>query len=330
MAVTSENLRLALVREATLGVTPATPGFVETQITSETLAPDVTFTQSDMMAGGTRGVPSTVMTEASAGGDINRELVYETSTDLLWESLFGNVFGNDPHGNGIGGTELYDYIQIISHTVEKTWNMPPDGSTKNYHLFKGMVAASGTIEFAPGQIITNNISLVGLEFLTADDVIAGATYAPPAGNSPMTTPRVTSMNICDVDTRTPVAWMTEACFTQLTLAIDNTSRALACIGSLQAKEIAHGRINANASGSLYYAGDEPLDALMAETEFAVQVVAEDVEGNEYEFWFPRAKFTETTVLAQGQSQDVLTTFSMQLLESNVSSYSLYIKRTPTP
>lgn len=327
MAVSAENLLLSLVKETSLGTPPLTPAMMETPIVSESLVYDVTFTESEMISGGTRGVLDTVLTKMAASGDLTRELVYDPVTDILFEQLLGNAWGNDPHTNGIGADEVYDYTQIISTFIEKRWQID-DTPTYNYHHFKGQVPTTGTLEFAPGEIISHVTSLVGLGGNTADAPIAGSTYTPPAGNPPMTAPRVTSMAITQKGTKTPVSWMNAACFTNLTLTFENNTRALACIGSLESREIALGRLNVTGAGSIYYAADDPIDALLEETEYGLIVVAEDVPGNSYEFFFPRVKFTVANVNATGQSTDVMTEFTVQALEYPDTKYTAIFTRTP--
>jgi hypothetical protein len=331
MTVTAENLLLSIVKEVTPGVTPATPVFLEANITSESIAPDPTYTESEMIRGGTRGVTDTVLTQMSTGGDISRELVYEPTTKLLLETILGNLFGADPHTNGITASQLYDYTTLVSLSIEKKWQMDPT-PTYDYHMFVGNVAASATIDFSPGEIITMSTSFVGLSYSLAKTGVTGATYTPPVGNPPMTTPLVTSIVLTDVGTETPVAWMSTVCFTELSLAFENNTRALACIGSLQAKEIAMGRLGITASGSIYYNSDVPLASLLNEQEFGLLIEAADAEDNKYKFFLPRVKFTSADVLATGQSSDVVTNFTLTALQDVAKKYSIIITATdkPTP
>jgi hypothetical protein len=328
MAVSAENLKLSIIKEATLGITPATPAWLTTAIVSESLVLDATFTESEMITPQSRGVPASELTQTATSGDINRELIYEEVTDTLMEALVGNTWGTDPHGHTITTDELYDYTTIISLSAEKDWDM---GGSNNYHNLTGQVPASGSFEFAPGEIITHTTSFVGLSLLTADDPVAGATYTPVSGNPPMSAPRVTSMTLTDLGTSDPVSWMTDACFTNMTLALENNTRALACIGQLPSKEIALGRLNITGSGSLYYSGDEPLNSLLAETEYGLLINAEDSAGNFYKFFMPRCKFTIANVNATGQSTDVMAEITLQVLQEATLMYSIIFGRTtPSP
>lgn len=325
MATSAENLTLSIVRESVIGTTPVDPVWQKTGVVSESLIVEPTFTESEMMAGGTRGVTDTVLTQLATSGDINRELIYENATDMLLESLLGNTFGNDPHANGTDATQLYDYIQLLPLSIEKDWNL--DGVDHNYHRYVGQVPTSGSIEFAPGEIITHTTSFVGLGMSTEDAEIANSTYEDPSGNSPMAAPRVTSMTLTTTGTENPVAWMNAACFTQLNLSFENNTRALACIGSLSSREIALGRLNVTASGSLYYAADDPIDSMLMETEYGLVIEAEDLAGNSYKFFIPRVKFTVANVNATGQSTDVMTEFTLQALEYPATDYTIIITKT---
>lgn len=326
MAISAENLLLSIVEEATYGVTPATPVFLETSIVSESLSADATFTESQMISGGTRGIPDTVMTQLATAGDLSRELVFEANTDLLFEALLGNKFGNDPHSNGTSADEVYDFVDLISLSIEKRWTMDAT-PTYNYHEYSGQVPSSGSLEFSPGEIITQNTTFVGSGIELGDTAIVGSTYTGEAGNSPMTTPKVTSMTLTTVDAENPVGWISSACFTNLGINIENNTRALSCIGSLSAREAVLGRINVTGTGSIYYASDDPIESLLAETEYGLLVEAADLAGNSYQFWLPRTKFTIANVNATGQSTDVMTEFTLQALESNTLKYTMRITKT---
>ena len=329
MAVTAEQTQLSLIKEAIHGETPANPAFDVVNVVSESVAPEPTFTESEMITGGTRGIPDNVLTQLSVGGDLNRELVFEVTTELLFESLLGNEWGVDPIGNTTTADQLYDFTTLISATYEKRFLMDP-APTYNFHTYTGLVAATGTIDFAPGAIITQNTTLIGLGMTTYTVPLSGATYTQPVGNSPMTAPRVTSINITEAGTKTPVAWMSDACFSQLTITIENNTRALACIGQLENSSVALGRINVQGSGELYFNSSIPIESLLNETEYGLIVVAEDLDLNSYEFFMPRVKFTAVTDNVTGQSTDIMTTFTVQALQEPTLQYTIILTRATTP
>ncbi|HVQ48491.1 MAG TPA: phage tail tube protein, partial [Mycobacterium sp.] len=156
-------------------------------------------------------------------------------------------------------------------------------------------------------------------------VASGATYVDPVMTPVFTAPLVTDISISGIAA-------SAMCFSNITLTLANNDRALECIGSLGAREMALGRAEVTIAFSLYYADSELLEMLMVQTEFAMAftLTDSDTPANSYIFEIPRAKLTQCNVVAGGTGQDVMADCVASGLLDTVTGTSLRITRTPGP
>ena len=206
----------------------------------------------------------------------------------------------------------------------------------------GCTVDTMSLSITPNEPITGSFGFIGFEMLTETAEIAGATYAQAGTNPIMTAPLVTGIellsppgidNATGAPLGTPVAWLDNSCFTGLDLAFNNNLRAIMCIGSLGLQDTSLGRFEGEHSGTLYYNGDEPLDALIDQTEYALRVTTTDDDGENFQFLLPRVVFSTATALATGTNTDVMTEFGLKMLEYQGDTYavSAIITRTsPAP
>jgi hypothetical protein len=325
MAVSSDSLQLAVVAETTPGVTPATPSFDLVRITGEGLTFEPTSTQSNEMGGSSRGVKDSILTGAQVTGDINFELAKSPAFEKLLAAALANNWGNDPHNLTVTADQVYDYSLLKTFTIEKRWKLD-DTPTYSYHRFSGCMINTMTLSITPGEPITGSFGLVGNDLKLGTAAIVGATYNPAGANPVMTAPLVTSIVLKDPITGQPVTWLNNSCFTNVEISINNNGRGIQCIGFLGTKETVLGRFECSISGSLYYANDEPLQALIDQDEFEFEVVCTDSAGHSYTFDFKRVKFSTATVVATGTNEDVLVDFTLQGLEDDVHPITVQITR----
>jgi hypothetical protein len=211
--------------------------------------------------------------------------------------------------------------------------IPIDGSPGSdlFQLFSGCVADTFNLSITPNEIITGSFGFVGLA-MTTPDTEAGTTYNDSGFAPVMTAPLVTGIELLsytdDGSLGTPVTWLSQSCFMGIDISLNNNGRGLPCIGFLGNKATSLGRLETSISGTIYYTGDEPLDALIDQTPYQFRVTCEDSEGNSYEFFFPRVKFSTATANASGTNTDVMVEFTMQALVDEFRKYSIYIGRVP--
>lgn len=335
MAVSSDSLRLGIVTELTAGDTPATPAFDLMRVTGEGLTYEVSTTQSDEMGGLNRGVKDSILVGATVTGDISFELSKNKAFEKLFVGGLGSKWAADYFGTpwGAAANETYDYQEVTTFSIEKRFTMD-DTPTYNYHRFVGCMVDTTALSITPNEPITGTFSFVGQMMATATAEIASSTYVA-GGTSPiMTAPLVTGITLLSphgidgttgLPLGTSVPWLDGSCFTGLDLTLANNARELQCIGVLGSSETVLGRFEASSTGTLYYANDEPLDALIDQTEYALQVTMTDGEGGSYDLLFPRIKFSTASVLASGTNTDVMTEFTLQMLEYQGATYALTLK-----
>ena len=96
MTVSSDSLRLGVVKEVTPGTSPAAPAFQLFRTTGEGLTYDVTTTNSEEMGGLNRGVKDNILAGAQVTGEINFELSKHFALEDFMAAALGNVWGDDP------------------------------------------------------------------------------------------------------------------------------------------------------------------------------------------------------------------------------------------
>ena len=118
MAVSSDLLRLAMVRETTPGVTPATPAFMVARITSEGLNYNPT-TQLSNELNPARQVSDVIVSGGSSGGDV----AFEVSRNAWFEEMLSAVLGNNWDATLAGRLEVGSILK--TYTTEKRFTVDP-------------------------------------------------------------------------------------------------------------------------------------------------------------------------------------------------------------
>jgi len=329
MAVSSDSLRLAIGEETTPGTAP-TGAYDLLRTTGEGLTYEVQTTTSDEMGGLNRGVKDSILVGATVTGTVNFELSKHDALETLMAAVHGNTFGGDPLTvPGAGADVVYDASDFRSFAIEKRFTLT-DTPTYSYQLFEGCMVDTMSLSITPNEPITGSVGFIGqtLELPVAD---TGSSYVGAGTNPVMTAPLVTGIELLTphgIDDSTgaplgsPVPWSSDGCFMGLDLSWANNGRGIQCIGFLGNKETVLGRFEVTGTGSLYYAGDDPLEGLIDQTEYALQVTCTDSDGNSYDFLFPRLKLSAATVLASGTNTDVMTELTLQMLEYQGNSYAV--------
>jgi hypothetical protein len=330
MAVSSDSLRLAVAAEVTPGV-PVAGTYDLFRTTGEGLVFEVSTTTSNEMGGLNRGVKDNILTGAQVTGEINFELSKFKAFEDLMAAALGNKWDADPLTvPGIGTDDVYDAAIYQTFTIEKRFTLSTDPNVYSYNLFTGCMVDTMSLSITPNEPITGSFGFVG-EAATVPADENGTTYNG-AGTSPvMTAPLVTGIellspagidNVTGLPIGSPVPWSTTSCFTGLDLNFNNNGRGIQCIGTLGNAETVLGRFEVAATGSLYYAGNDPLDALIGQEEFALRVTCADDDGETFQFLLPRVSFSEASALASGTNTDVITEFSIQALEFQGDTYAI--------
>ncbi len=309
MTVSADTVRLAIVKETgNPPNTPVSPAFIVARMTSESVAftPETALSAELDPSGQVR---DSILVGGASAGDVS----FEVSDHAAFEEYLSAVFGN-----GWSTNTLTPATNLFLYTIEKTFQGVPAAGSKSYHRFLHSAFSSLTLNITPGAPINGTASISGgvLDLDTA--ILVGATYPDP-GSAPVLVP---SDVIIAMD-----AWAATSCFGTLTMTFNDNVRGIQCIGTLGTKEQVRGRFECAITADVYYSNDEPLQALIDQSEFPVTVTMDDAAGvDKYAFYFPRCKMTAAPVVAGGTGQDVIASLAMNALYDSVLGYTCRVIR----
>lgn len=309
MTVSADTLRLAIVREATPGVTPATPAFLLLRATSESLA----FTPETQLSNELsihRQVPDVIVSGGQSGGDISFEVSSNPGFEMLLEGVLANAWAADVL---TVGSILY------THTIEKRFSLKQAAAEPDdweYNRFVRCAIDSMSLTFTPGGPATGSATILG-GTLTRDDAdITGATYTDSGQLPVMVGSNVLPIEF-DIEGTTFTAW----CLSNLVVNFRNNGRAIACLGVFGAGEVVLGRFECEITAEIYI--NKETDALMQAfidgTEIALSFEVADSLDNRYKFSFSRVRVQSATELAGGTNQDVIMSVTLQALVDAVTA-----------
>lgn len=309
MPVSADVVRLAIVKETgNPPATPVSPVFTVARMTSESVAftPETTLSAELDPSGQVR---DSILVGGASAGDVS----FEVSDHAAFEEYLSAVFGN-----GWNTNTLIPATNLFLYTIEKTFPGVPAAGSSSYHRFLHSAFSSLTLNITPGSPINGTASISGgiMDLDTA--ILAGATYPDP-GTEPVLVPSDVTIAMD--------AWAATSCFGTLTMTFNDNVRGIQCIGTLGTKEQVRGRFECAITADVYYSNDEPLQALIDQTEFPVTVSIENAGAlTEYLFEFPRCKMTAAPVVAGGTGQDVIASLAMNALYDATLGYTCRVTR----
>lgn len=168
----SANKQSAVIAEATVGTTPATPAFKLLRDIRVSGSPQRNSQRSPERRAD-RQAANMVTGLNSFPKSIEMPWVRDAGTDVLWESAFGAAFGTDVLK--IGSTQK-------TFTLEEKYE---GGATDPYRRLTGAQVDSVSINFVTGQPGQLTFGIRAMAESTATTAIASSTYtAPSPGNDP--------------------------------------------------------------------------------------------------------------------------------------------------
>ena len=306
----ADLLRLGIVREATAGVTPASPAFQLQRVTSESLAytPDTTLSNE---LNPDRQVTDVIVTGGQSGGDISYEISSNPGFEQLLEGCLAMPWAGD---------ELWVGQQLLTHTIEKrfTFDEADPVVTQRYEFqrfVRGLID-SMALTFSPGGPATGNATILGGQMSRGDADLAGATYLE-AGQLPVMVGAGVLPVTFTVEGVDYEAW----CVSNLVINLRNNGRAILCLGQDAANQVVLGRFECEISADIYLAHDTDvlMDAFIERAEIGFAVTVADSLGNAYAFTFPRVRVSAATEVAGGTNQDVIMSVTMQALVDEITT-----------
>jgi hypothetical protein len=308
MTVSADTLRLALVREATPGITPANPAFQLLRATSESLA-YTPQTQLSNELNPFRQVTDVITTGGDSGGDIAYELSSNPGFEQLLEACLANPWDVDLLTVG---------VQLYTHTIEKRWTIDEAHADPlmqyEFQQVNRALVDSMTLTFPTQGPSTGTATILGGTYTRRDVALAGAAYAT-AGELPV----IVGANISPIEFviegDTFVGW----CVSTMTVTFRNNGRAIACLGQEGASEMVLGRFEAEVTADIYFQAEARavMDAFINRTEIEFSFDAADALGNLYRFTFTRVRVSACNQPTPGTNQDVVLSVTMQALVDTV-------------
>ena len=311
MPLAADLVRVAFVEQTgNPPVTPANPIFTVARLTGETVAfaPTTTISAEFDASGNIR---DSILTGGESTGDLSLEVSDHAAFETYIEAVLGAAFVADALKNAPAQRFFL---------IEKTFPDIPATGSDSYHRFNKSSFGTLTLSIAPGAPINATIGTLGGELTLGTAIIAGATYPDP-GTNPVLVPQDVEVSIAGI--------ASTACFSSVELSFDTGSRSIQCIGTLGTKETVRGRLNCTIAATLYYASDDPVQALIDQSEFSVRVTLKDNNDNpEYTFLFPRCKATAAPVTAEGTDTDVTVAMEIQALYDEATGATVLVARQP--
>lgn len=286
---TSNRTALRLVKEATFGITPATPALKTLRYTGES----INFNQSKITSNeirSDRNVADLIAVSADVSGDISVELSIAAFDDLI-EGAFASTFPA-PVDNL---STIKNGVALNSYTIQKHFQ---DMDVPVYQNFVGCRVGGMNLEFQNGSILTGSFSIMGLNATASTSQIAGATVVAAPTQSVMNA--VT--NLVEIEENGVTSTMV---IKNLSLSVNNNLRAQDAIGTLGHIGIALGRCEVTGNITAYFKDLVQYDKFMNNTNFALSFKCLDDVNDYYEFLMPRCKFETATVVSGGGDQDIM-------------------------
>lgn len=311
--ISADTTRIAFVPETTVGVTPADPHFLTARITSEGLAFNPSTTLSNEF-NANRQVTDVIVSGGSSGGDVG----FELSRNPWFEEMLAGTFGNEWGATFAERLEVGTMLK--TYTIEKAFATDPTSSPPelDFHRVRRAMIDAMTLTFAPTAAGTGTITLLGGSFTRSHDVLAGATYDDPGLR-----PVMLGADVIPVVFRIGGENYTTWCFSQIVVNFRNNGRAIECLGTIGAAEMALGRFECEITMTVYASRDTHalMDAFLAipiagqsvRTEVAVAFETRDGFGNFYFWEFDRCRIQTCTQVAGGTNQDVVVALTLQAL-----------------
>lgn len=303
MAEASETT-LAYIAEATAGTTPATPAFKFLRLTNESLNAEFdTLTSNELRPDAT--VADVRRTGLSVSGDLAFELHRDSGfEDILAASIRGTWATNTLKG-GVAKPSFTFERKVIGL------------SATTYFRFAGCRISGLSLSFAPDDIITGSLKVMGTAHpLPTTAILTGATYGNASTSAPMSGVDVTSLAVSGV---------TGVDYSALTIEVDNNMRIQRRLGSVAARGVGYGRRQVTGTLTAYFEDINAYTAFINNTTPSIIATASDGT-NSYTITLPRVRFTGGDVPNPGNDQDIMLTLNWQAIYDSTLLTDIQIVR----
>lgn len=281
---------LRFVKETVFKTTPATPALQSLRYTGESVAYNRRNITSNEIRDD-RMTADLITVGADVAGDLNVELSF-ASFDQLIAAALCSTFGAPT----AGVSSIKNGVELQSFTIQKHFQ---DLAIPIFQNFVGCRIGGLTLDFQTGQILTGVFNVMGCQATTGTSQITGATIENPGqGNEPMNA--VTNLSGIEKDGVAMAAKIRS-----MSMELTNNLRGQEAVGTLGYIGIALGRLEITGNIELYFENATEYQTFLDNDDFSFSFVVQDVDGNSYQFNFPRVKYEEGNILSGGLDQDLM-------------------------
>lgn len=284
--LTSADVQIGYIPEATENVTPATPAFSLMRVTSENLKGSRELKQSTELTRN-RNISDLVIASAQAEGSVAFEFIDGAFDDLmaiaLWNDWSANVLVNGtvpkPHSIEV----LYN-ATLLAEDV--------------YKRMTGGYISQLSLEAKAGEILIGSMEFMGRGLTYGAAAIVGSTYVAAPTDAPMSATEFGSLII---------GALSIDCISSLSVSINNNLRTQRCLGTVNPTGIGPGTFEVTGEIELFLTVDQlpMIQAFENNTPLALSWIFGTTTLKRTQFSLPRIKFSDIEVAAEGQNQDIL-------------------------
>jgi hypothetical protein len=261
---------LSYVTEVTFGTTPGTPSLIQLPYNSHSL----NLTKETLEGNEIR--PDRMQRvfrhgNRQVGGDITGDLRMADFDPFLESAMLG-AWSTNVLKNGI--TPKFFSIEDEADDINQ------------YRLFTGMTVNTLAVSIKPNQMVTATFGMIGKN-MTISGSTVDAVKTAPSTNQPFDS--YSGFLKIDDAGGTPAAIAT---VTGVDFTVTNDFAPTFVIGSSTTPELQYGMAKIEGTMTAYFDDASLVNRFLNETETALEIEVDDPTGsNEYQFLFPRLKFT---------------------------------------
>jgi hypothetical protein len=295
--------RIAYIKEATYGVTPATPAFDTFRATGGGPRTNkATDTSKEIQSD--RNVRDEFLLGKDVAGAYDFELTYGTLDKLLEGLMFG-AWASDVIKNG---------VTPASYTFEEFLEL---GATDSFSRFTGIMVNSMSLTINSRAAITGSLSLMGQKELLATTIITGATYLDPT-DTPVST---ASANVAAL-TVGALAPKVKS----LSLEINNNLRTRPVVGSEYSDSFGYGRCEVSGTMECYFETNALYQAVLDHGSAALSFVVGVDTAEKYQFDLGKIILGNGERRPGGNDDDVMVSIPYRAVLNDADDCTIKITR----
>jgi hypothetical protein len=313
--MSSSNLvSVKYVPEVTYDTVPAnSPDWKYTRFTGESLSATADTTTSSEIRRD-RSISDMPLVSITTGGFLDIEFSADTFDDFIEAALASTWQAATP---AIGSQQLKLGTAESSFSVEKHFE-----DINKFVLYSGMRVGTFNLSMAYGSILTGSIGFAGASASTP------ATSAVGTGSVASATTTEVLNSTSDFGTIEIGGVATTICLSSMDISIDNSLRAIGCIGSATAKDQKLGTANITGTIEIYLDASSfaYYEAALNNTSTSLKYTVTDGI-NTYEFFLPKIKLSSDSPQASSLDTDTMVSLSYTALYDPTEQSSIVITKT---